>query len=70
MKEIKNTGNLYKNQRGRYELNGTELTCGDRIELYVVGKWVKTRIEHDNNDYYAVGHRDVNLNGIRARIRE
>lgn len=46
-------GKLHKNERGKYELDSET--------------WVKTRIEHDGTDYYAVGLRDMNLDGMTAR---
>ena len=61
-------GKLHKNERGRYELDEeTQFTCGSVIELKVCETWVKTRIKHDGTDYYAVGLRDMNLEGMTAR---
>ncbi len=71
-----NYGYLLKNSCGRYCLfmnNGQtiELTCGSSIELLIPDdkgvKVYKSSIEHDGNDYYAVGHHDVNLQGMLAR---
>ena len=59
-------GKLHKNERGRYELDEeTQFTCGSGIELKVCETWVKTRI--DGTDYYAVGLRGMNLEGMTAR---
>ncbi|MBS1401307.1 MAG: DUF5348 domain-containing protein [Firmicutes bacterium] len=61
-------GKLHKNERGRYELDeDTQFTCGSGIELKVCETWVKTRIEHDGTDYYAVGLRNLKLDGMTAR---
>ena len=64
-------GKLHKNERGRYELDEeTQFVCGSVIELKVCETWVKTRIEHDGTDYYAVGLRGLKLDGLEARIPE
>lgn len=61
-------GKLHKNERGRYELDeNTQFTCGCGIELKICDTWVKTRIEHDGADYYAVGLRGMKLDGMTAR---
>lgn len=46
---------LLKNDVGRYELDGRELTSGSAIEVWLAGRWIAARIEHDNDrlrDYY------------------
>lgn len=54
-------GRLRKNQNGRYEIAGFELTSGCVIELLneedETPMWVRTAIEHDGEDYYAVSMR-------------
>lgn len=71
-------GFLHKNSSGRYMLNNFEFSCGSPIEIFHSApdpdypedeKWIGTRIEHDGNDYYAVGFRDFELEGCRARRR-
>jgi hypothetical protein len=68
-------GYLEKNRYGRYEINGYELTSGHLIELWIEddeykegGSWFSTRIEHNGEDYYAVG-RNESLEGMRARFK-
>lgn len=68
-------GHLYKNSSGRYAINDDHyFTSGSPIEIYVYDEWEdrriwkKTRIEHNNRDYCAVGY-DESLDGVRARIR-
>ena len=64
-------GKLYKNSCGRYEIDDwTEFTCGDVLELELCGTWVRTRIEHDGVDYYAVGLKGLKLDGLKARTVE
>ena len=69
------TGKLCRNENGRFELQGHELTSGEAIELLVFDpewdkapRWVRTRIEHDT-DYYAV-YQHMSLEGKMARIRK
>ena len=68
-------GYLEKNRYGRYELNGYELTSGHLIELWIEdneykegGSWFSTRIEHNGEDYYAVGSKAL-LEGLKARLK-
>lgn len=74
-KEVKSMGKLRKNSRDRYELDGKEFTCGDRIEalvddgFYRVPYWTVTSVEHDGQDYYLVGNKNVKLQGLKVRIR-
>ncbi len=65
---------LRKNNYGRYEIDSrTEVHCGDVIEIRIhpngseQGKWEKVQIEHDGNDYYAVGHKELCLQGLWVR---
>lgn len=68
-------GRLYKNSSGRYAIDEDHyFTCGETIEILVNeeengGYWVRTRIEHNGEDYYAVDRPKINLQGTMARIR-
>lgn len=69
------TGKLQRNNNGRFELGGVELTSGAPVELLVYDPewdkaphWVRTRIEYDT-DYYAV-YQHMSLEGKTARIRK
>lgn len=82
---IKKEGMLHKNRNGRYEINGHEFSSGCGIEYLATDDWhcrydendeyVQTpywcasRIEHNGEDYYIVGANDVELEGLRVRIR-
>lgn len=51
------------------------LSCGSTIEARLHDRygrqcWVKSRIEHDGNDYYLWGHLDIPLAGLTIRERE
>ncbi|MDA5110876.1 DUF5348 domain-containing protein [Brevibacillus thermoruber] len=68
-------GRLYKNSSGRYAIDEDHyFTCGETIEILVNededgGYWVRTRIEHNGDDYYAVDRPKINLQGTMARVR-
>lgn len=65
-------GQLVKNQNNRYECAGYELTSGCVIELLdeedEMPRWIRTVIEHNGDDYYAVSLRG-SLEGRKARYR-
>ena len=82
---IKEEGFLHKNRNGRYEINGHELSSGCGIECLITddwhfkydedGRYVETpfwyasRIEHNGEDYYIVDVYDIEMEGLRVRIR-
>ena len=82
---IKKEGILHKNRNGRYEMECHEFSSGYGIEYLATDDWhcrydenneyVQTpywcvsRIEHNGDDYYIVGANDVELEGLRVRIR-
>lgn len=69
------SGKLTKNKQGRYVLDAHEFHCGDRIEFLYYddinekNEWSISTIEHDGNDYYAVGYKKFSLLGVTARLR-
>ena len=74
---IRETSRLHKNRSGRYETSGGHYyTSGSGIEALVpegcpeVDCWVWTRVEHDGNDYYLVGYKDMCMDGLTVRTRE
>ena len=64
---------VYSRDKGRYDVRfGLDdyyggLHCGDCMEVFVRGKWKPTRIEYGDN-WYLVGIRAEDLNGLRVRI--
>lgn len=67
---------LFPNGRyGFFDGNIHTLSCGKAIEAKLHdshGKpyWVKSRIEHDGNDYFLWGHPGIPLAGLTIRERE
>jgi hypothetical protein len=72
---VKYSGTLIKNSRGRYEIKQKEYTCGSSIEALVTDNyhdepyWTRTRVEHDGLDYYLVGNKNIQMKGLKVRVR-
>lgn len=75
-REIIGEGVLSFNAQGYYEDKYHEYHCGDGIEYYFYDdwdekyKWRTSRIEHNGNRYYIVGNPNIELNGLRVRLRK
>lgn len=53
----------------RYEVDGTELTCGEEVQLRIGGYWIPARVEHNGMGYYfVVSDGAVRPDRIRVRI--
>ena len=72
------TGKLTLNDRGRYEINGIELTCGHGLELFMFSSdeccetWCEGCVEADNGRYYFFNSEGKNKyleEGDLARVR-
>lgn len=83
-KPVKYEDRLTLRSDGRYgTINGTTYyTSGSRIEFLTseevmdssgqfvdVPAWRVSRVEHNGTDYYIVGYPDVDLNGLKVRVR-
>lgn len=70
------TGNLRKNGDGYFEMSGHVYHSGYGIEFLCLDtnvdskKWITSRVEHDGNDYYIVGYKDIKMQGLNVRIRK
>lgn len=66
-------GSLKRNERGRWEFDGIELTSGNRVEISIDENWINGLIEHWQGDYYWFSQIDgihvILREGIRARIQ-
>ena len=67
-------GILIKNENGRYEVEGLELTSGQYIEYFrddeFGGHYVPSQIEYHGQDYYIVGlGKEKPIEGLKVRIR-
>lgn len=63
------TDTLEKNHQGRYALSdGTYSTTGDDIEIKLdVDTWVKTKVHHNDEDYYLIDYPELAMEGLIAR---
>lgn len=75
-KPIIEEGILFKNISGRYAISEEfSFTCGSLIEVLINDdwdkkkKWVLTRLEHTNGDYYLYDYKKIKLRGLLARRR-
>lgn len=75
-KPIAAEGILHKNNIGRYQIDENHyFTSGSSLEILRYDDfheqmlWIRTRIEHNGDDYYAVAMPHESLTIIRARIR-
>ncbi|MEK3762650.1 DUF5348 domain-containing protein [Paenibacillus sp. FSL P4-0338] len=69
-------GVLHKRSDGRYGLqDGTYFSSSGYIEYLLTepgedARWVSSRIEHNGEDYFIVGRKELPLQGLRVRIKE
>lgn len=81
---IREVSRIYRNETGRYETDrGYYFTSGSSIEFLRVEQvyneetdawedaeiWTSSRVEHNGNDYYLVGFPNVELSGLKVRVR-
>ena len=83
-KPVKEVSRFHMNASGRYETDkGHYYTSGSGIEFMRiketynydtdkwenVGIWTCSRVESRNGEYYIVGYSDVELSGLKVRVR-
>lgn len=66
------TGKLQRNEIGRLEFSGIELTSGNVVEICIDGNWICGVIEYWHDNYYWFSRKDgvpvVLRSGIHARL--
>lgn len=68
-------GQIRRNNRTRFEVDGVELTSGDTLEVLIIDgqdysiKWISTKVEHNGEDYYLVGLLGYEPIGLFARLQ-
>lgn len=73
---IAGTSRLHLNTSGRYEDDYYEYTSGSGIEFLLADNcstpcWVHSRVEvDDDGNYYIVGYKGLNMNGLETRTRK
>lgn len=83
-KPIREVSRIYTNESGRYETDkGHYYTSGSGIEFLRTEEvynydteewenaevWTCSRVESRNGEYYIVGYSDVELSGLKVRVR-
>ena len=71
-------GRLRMGANGRYWLQNEELTCGRSVELLYndgrglanVESWHAGRIDHNGSRYYFTGNRNLQMEGVTARLKQ
>lgn len=72
---VKDEGVLLPGENGRYTLNGQDITSGYPIEYLVyddfdeVHLWRSGRIEYYDGDYRIYNYPEIQLAGLRVRIK-
>ncbi len=72
---IAGTSRLHLNTSGRYEDDFHEYTSGSDIECLLADNcnkpcWVLSRVEvDDDGNYYIVGYKGLNMDGLETRVR-
>lgn len=65
----KGTAGKYRTAKGHY------YDCRSNIEALVTDEhhevpyWTRTVVEHNGEDYYLVGYKNLSMNGLRVRVR-
>lgn len=73
---IAGTSRLYLDTSGRYEEDFNEYTSGSGLEFLLADNcskpyWVCSRVEvDDDGNYYIVGHKGINIDGLETRTRK
>lgn len=73
---IAGTSRLHLDTSGRYEEDFNEYTSGSGIEFLLADNcskpcWVRSRVEvDDDGNYYIVGHKGLNMDGLETRARK
>ena len=73
---VTETSRLRKGTAGKYRTaKGHFYDCSSSIEALVTDEyhavpyWTRTTVEHNGEDYYLVGYKDLPMNGLRVRVR-
>jgi len=75
-RKVIHTGTLFQKEDGRYWITDMDdyYTSGEGIEYMVIEDykkiWRTSRVEHNGNDYYIYGDKDVKMEGLTVRVRE
>ena len=65
----KGTAGKYRTAKGRFYDCGNSIEALVTDEYHEVPYWTRTTVEHDGEDYYLVGYKNLPMNGLCVRVR-
>lgn len=67
-------GQIFENKKGRLQIDTTELTAGDTLEVLIVdgrdgqARWIQSAVEQNNDGYYLLGLLGYSPIGLFGRL--
>ena len=65
----KGTAGKYRTAKGHYYDCRSNIEALVTDEYHEVPYWTRTIVEHNGEDYYLVGYKNLPMNGLRVRVR-
>ena len=65
----KGTAGKYRTAKGHYYDCHSNIEALVTDEYHEVPYWTRTIVEHNGEDYYLVGYKNLPMNGLRVRVR-
>ena len=65
----KGTAGKYRTAKGHFYDCRSTIEALVTDEYHEVPYWTRTVVEHNGEDYYLVGYKDLPMNGLRVRVR-
>ena len=65
----KGTSGKYRTAKGRFYDCGSSIEALVTDEYHDVSYWTRATVEHNGEDYYLVGYKDLSMKGLRVRVR-
>ena len=65
----KGTAGKYRTAKGHYYDCHSNIEALVTDEYHDVPYWTRTTVEHNGEDYYLVGYKNLPMNGLRVRVR-
>ena len=65
----KGTAGKYRTEKGHFYDCRSSIEALVTDEYHEVPYWTRTIVEHNGEDYYLVGYKDLSMDGLRVRVR-
>ena len=65
----KGTAGKYRTAKGHFYDCRSSIEALVTDEYHEVPYWTRTIVEHNGEDYYLVGYKDLSMDGLRVRVR-